>query len=194
MNQSLRLFSFITALLILSLSAQAFRPLPVQPLEGEFRIGPSVPLGSYNNGDRQLSVAIGVEGRYNFSGTPFDCGLAFDFSDASRNFYFFGDDRDSRQRNRTFAIEAVGHYNLNQGGRCNPFAGVGLGAAYNDVGGSHFYPHHGWAPIITPQLGVEFVNHIRLSAQFNICRVGFNTFTFTFGAVIGGRPSRNTNK
>ncbi len=47
----------------------------VQMFEGEIRAGLTTPLGGYHTGKAQVSGTLGIEGRYNFKGTPWDCGL-----------------------------------------------------------------------------------------------------------------------
>lgn len=41
-----------------------------QILEGEIRAGLTTPLGGYHDGKSQISASVGLEGRYNFKGTP----------------------------------------------------------------------------------------------------------------------------
>ncbi len=47
----------------------------VQMMEGEIRAGLTTPLGGHHAGKAQVSAALGIEGRYNFKGTPWDCVL-----------------------------------------------------------------------------------------------------------------------
>lgn len=47
----------------------------VQMLEGEIRAGLTTPIGGYHTGKAQISASLGIEGRYNIKGTPWDCGL-----------------------------------------------------------------------------------------------------------------------
>lgn len=45
--------------------------------------------------------------------------------------------------------------------------------------------------LFAPRIGIEFLYHIRLMAQFNICRKGYNNFSLTVGFVLGGKPKNN---
>lgn len=67
----------------------------VQKMEGEIRAGLTLPLGGYHNGNAQVSGAIGIEGRYNFRGTPWDCGLMLELTTARRGYnHLFNDGGD----------------------------------------------------------------------------------------------------
>ena len=163
----------------------------VQMMEGEIRAGLTTPLGGYHTGKAQVSAALGIEGRYNFKGTPWDCGLMLDLSTARRGFeHLYNDGYDRWQSNRTLALAVTSDYNLRQGTKINPFVGAALGVAFNDVVGDKYFPSEGTSMIFAPRIGVEFLYHIRLMGQFNICRKGYNNFSLTLGFVLGGRPKR----
>lgn len=69
----------------------------VQKLEGEIRAGITLPLDNYRDGSSQVSGDIGIEGRYNFQNSPFDCGLMLELSTARRGFnHFVGRIRQNR--------------------------------------------------------------------------------------------------
>lgn len=173
-----------------AMMAQAQLPV-VQVMEGEVRAGLTTPLGGYHSGKAQVSGTFGIEGRYNFKGTAWDCGLMLDLSTARRGYEHLYDDRhDLWQSNRTLALAATGEYNFRQGTKINPFAGVAVGVAFNDVVGDKCFPTKGTSMICAPRAGVEFIYHIRLMAQFNICRKGYNNFSLTLGFVLGGRPKK----
>lgn len=160
-------------------------------MEGEIRAGLTTPLGGYHSSDAQIGGTIGLEGRYNFKGTPWDCGLMLGISTARRDYnYLFNNGNDHWQSNRTVALAATSEYNLRQGTKINPFVGAALGVAFNDVVGDEYFPSNGTSLLFAPRIGVEFVHHIRLMAQFNICRTGYNNFSLTLGFVLGGRPKR----
>ena len=187
----LKKINIILALIALSaIIAQAQTPI-VQMMEGEIRAGLTTPLGGYHTGKAQVSGALGIEGRYNFKGTPWDCGLMLDLSTARRDFeHLCHDGYDRWQSNRTLALAAVADYNLCQGSKLNPFAGAALGVAFNDVVGDKYFPSKGTSMLFAPRVGMEFLHHIRLMAQFNICRKGYNNLSITIGLVLGGRPKK----
>lgn len=97
----------------------------------------------------QVSAALGIEGRYNFKGTPWDCGLMLDLSTARRGYeHLYNDGYDRWQSNRTLALAATGEYNLRQGTIINPFAGAALGVAFNDVVGDKYFPSKGTSMLL----------------------------------------------
>lgn len=188
MQKTLQFIFLILSMLPVGMNAQSS---VVQMMEGEVRAGLTAPLGGYHTGKSQISASVGVEGRFNFKGTPWDCGLMLDLSTARRDYeHLYGDGYDRWQSNRTLALAATGEYNFRQGTKINPFVGTALGVAFNDVVGDKYFPSKGTALLLAPRLGVEFLYHIRLMAQFNLCRKGYNNFTLTVGFVLGGRPKK----
>lgn len=181
--------------LILIIAATSFNAYGndniVQMMEGEARAGLTLPLGGYHDGKSQISASLGLEGRYNFKGTPWDCGLMLDLSTARRGYeHLFNDGYDRWQSNRTLAIAAVGDYNFKQGTKINPFVGTAIGVAFNDVVGDEYFPSKGTSMLFAPRIGVELLYHFRISAQFNICRKGYNNVSVNIGFVLGGRPKK----
>ncbi len=181
--------------LILIIAATSFNAYGndkiVQMMEGEARVGLTLPLGGYHDGKSQISASLGLEGRYNFKGTPWDCGLMLDLSTARRGYeHLFNDGYDRWQSNRTLAIAAVGDYNFKQGTKINPFVGTAIGVAFNDVVGDEYFPSKGTSMLFAPRIGVELLYHFRISAQFNICRKGYNNVSVNIGFVLGGRPKK----
>lgn len=162
----------------------------VQMLEGEARIGFSIPVGGYHEGKTDLGLIQGIEGRFNFKGTPWDCGIMMTLATAKRTFDIYPDlpPDCTWQNNRTLSIAATGGYNFRQGRKINPFAGIALGVAFNDVVGDEVYPVKGTSMLFCPRVGVELLYHIRLMAELNISRKGFNNAAISIGFVLGGRP------
>jgi len=181
-------FLFITVLSAFGSKADS---TVVQMMEGEIRAGLTTPVGGYHTGKAQVSGTLGIECRYNFKGTPWDCGVMLDLSTARRDYeHLYQDGFDRWQSNRTLALALTGDYNFGQGARINPFAGIALGAGFNDVVGDEYFPTSGTSLYFAPRIGVEFIHHIRLAAQLNICRKGYNNLSLTLGFVLGGRPKK----
>lgn len=161
----------------------------VQMLEAELRCGLTLPIGSYHNGSAQVSGDLGIEGRFNLKNTPWDCGIMLELSTARRGFnHMFDDNLDRWQNNRTLGLAILGDYNFCQGKKINPFVGIALGAAFNDVVGDKYYPSKGVSMLLSPRIGVEFLHHIRLMVQINVCRKGYSNVGLTLGFVLGGKP------
>lgn len=141
---------------LVALTAAAKTPI-VQMMEGEIRGGLTTPLDRYHTGKAQVSGALGIEGRYDFKGTPWDCGLMLDLSTARRGYeHLYNDGYDRWQSNRTLALALTGDYNFRQGTKINPFAGVACGVAFNDVVGDKYFPTKGTSMLFAPRVGVEF--------------------------------------
>ncbi|MDD6131586.1 MAG: hypothetical protein PUB55_02385 [Bacteroidales bacterium] len=186
--KSIKLFLLFVCLFTVQVKAQT--PV-VQMMEGEIRAGLTTPIGGFHTGKAEVGGDIGLEGRYNFEGTPWDCGLMLEVSSARRGFnHLFNNGNDHWQSNRTVDLAAISEYNLRQGTKINPFVGAALGVASNDVVGDEYFPSEGTTIFFAPRIGVEFLHHIRLMAQLNISRAGHNNFSFTIGFVLGGRPKK----
>lgn len=183
--------SIIVCFIAIAITSANAQTRTVQMMEGEIRAGMTAPLGGYHTGKAQVSAALGIEGRYNFKGTPWDCGLMLDLSTARRGYeHLYNDGYNRWQSNRTLALAFTGDYNFRQGTKFNPFIGTALGVAFNDVVGDKYFPSEGTSMIFAPRIGVEFLYHIRLMGLFNICRKGYNNFSLTLGFVLGGRPKK----
>lgn len=192
-NNMNRIITFLTMCFVAIIANAQTRI--VQMMEGEIRAGMTIPLGGYHDGKQLLSAALGIEGRYNFKGTPWDCGLMLDISTARRGYnYLYDEGNDSWQSNRTVALAVTGDYNFRQGTKINPFVGAALGIASNDVVGDQYFPAKGTSMIFAPRAGVEFLSHIRLMTQLNVCRKGYNNLSLTLGFVIGSRPKKHNLK
>lgn len=163
----------------------------VQIMEGEVRAGITTPLGGYHTGKSQASATLGIEGRYNFKGTPWDCGLMLDLSAARRDYkHLFNEGNSHWQSNRTLALALTGDYNFLQGKKVNPFIGAGIGVAFNDVVGDEYFPSKGTSMFFAPRVGVEIFYHCRISTQCNLSKKGHNNLSITLGLIIGGRPKK----
>lgn len=182
------LCSILVMLLALSVTAKA-QDKDVQRLEFEFGAGLTLPVGAYHGGSAQVGAALGLEGRYNIKGTPWDCGLMLELTTARRGFESTATN-DIWQSNRTLAFAATGAYNFQQGSNVNPFAGVAIGIAGNDVVGDDVYPSKGTSIFFSPRIGVELLHHLRLTVSSNISRKGYNNMQISLGLVIGGRPKK----
>ena len=178
---------FFLFCLILSLSAAA-ETKTVQMLEGGIKGGFTTPLGAYHHSKGEISMMLGIEGRYNFEDTPISAGLILELTSACHKFdmgkYY------KTQNNRTLIFAAVGEYNFRQGHKVNPYGAVALGFGSNDIVGDKVYDADDSCLLFSPRIGVEFLYHIRLETGINICRIGFNNYYISLGFVIGGRPKK----
>lgn len=182
----------LTALTLLAATAASAQTLPVQPVEGGIFGGMTVPLDKYHDYTNKIGYGMGIEVRYNFSGTPWDCGLMADFTRVNHDYVPHGwnDSALWTEHKDTWGIVAVGDYNFRQGAAINPFAGCGVGVAFNSTHGDVMRDAAGTSALFVPRIGVELVHHIRVTASCHLSRKGFNTFDLTLGFVLGGRPKK----
>lgn len=161
----------------------------VQRLEGDLFVGLTEPMGNYHNGDATVGPAFGAELRYNVAGTPWDFGIQLSVATAVRKFNhpYPGYDDEYDQSNRSVNLMAVGDYNLRQGQKINPFAGLGFGVSFNDVVSDKIYNTSGTSAVVMPRIGVEFFKCLRITVAPIINRKGYNTCMFTLGYTFGGR-------
>lgn len=191
MNNKLNLLILTIVVVLSSLASEAAEPLTVQNFEGEARVAMTTGLGWKKDMRGKIGVGFGLELRQNIRNTPWDAGLMIDLNQACESFTCSDGSRDYLN-NRVLSIAAAGDYNLRQGRRINPFAGLGIGVGFYDIPGSNplNISTHGTAAVFIPRIGVEFAHHIRLTGSFTIVRKGFNSFNLSLGFVIGGRPKK----
>lgn len=177
---------FISALLM---QVKGEEGVGIQRIEGELRVGLTTPVGSFHSGKAKLSACLGVEMRYNFKTMPLDCGLMLELSTARRSYtHLYDHGNDLWQSNRTLAFGIPVDYNFCRGTKISPFVGAVVGIASNDVVGDKYFPGDYTSFYFAPRAGVELFHHLRLMGQLNLSRKGYNNFSFTIGACIGGRP------
>lgn len=164
-------------------------PHPVQRVEGELFAGIPFPADSYHGATAKPGLQLGAAIRYNFTGTPFDVGLQFDYTIVnhgniqSENYY-------GGQTNTLLSLTATGAYNFRQGHNVNPFAGIGMGFARMHVDQGYPYPVNGYNYLLVPKIGCEFWGLFRVYASAHVIRKGFNSLEIGIGVVLAGRPKR----
>ena len=189
------LATFIILLLSQSASAQTFGRRfmsDVRPIEVEFSIGMTYPIGSYHEGKGLLGPMGGIEVRYNFPQSGWDAGLLADVTISARDFAHLpgsaAEEWKNHKKNTTINVGFTGHYNFRQGANINPFVGGGLALSINEVPtGNHQTTSPHYTIGIIPQAGIELWGYARLTANAHISRKGFSTAGLTLGIVIGGK-------
>lgn len=158
----------------------------VRPIEFEMRVGAAVPLDGIPYGNKSNGPVLGLELRYNFKNSPIDVGFVIDFTTA---FYEFRNEPEMlEQDNRTTMIGFTADYNFRQGGKVNPFVGIGFGVGMhsalievvddtNDCSDT---------ALITTRMGVELWRHLRLMLAANLSCKYYSNVSLTVGYVIGG--------
>ena len=162
----------------------------VHLFEGELNFGVTSPLGNYHDGDNKIGGEIGLEMRYNLPQTPFDTGLLLNIAATVRDFASDASGDEHDQSNRTCSLALVGDYNFRQGKMINPYVGLGVGMAFNDVLNDETYDSKGISMAFIPRFGVELIHIIRLTCSTNVSRKGYNNVALTASLVIGGWPRK----
>lgn len=165
----------------LATSAQVNR---VGKVEGGFYVPITRPLGSFHNGSPKTGGGFGLDIRFNIKNSPWDYGAFLELGTAMRDFINSGGDY--YQNNRTTVFGIASHYNFKQGARVNPYAGLGMGIALNDVVGLELYPSRHFSLAVSPRIGVELMRHVRVGCQTQITRKGFHNISLVVGIALGG--------
>ncbi len=140
-----------------------------------FEIGLGYSLAAQKHEAEKLKYKLGFyfEERYNSPGIPVNIGLQIGYSTFTR--VIGGDDKF-----RSFSILPVADYNFRKGGKINPYAGIGMGIAFNNIDGvfnagfkSNF--------CIMPRIGVRFINHLNLSLDYQISHTDYSHMNIRFG-------------
>lgn len=178
----------ILLLLFLALSCVGrAQTKPVKPFEFEFTTGVCMPLGAYHNGDALETPVLAMNLRYNIKNTPWSCGFLWQIDSARQDFWH--NKADKWQNNRTISLALTGEYNWGQGKKVNPFAGISIGAGFNQtIGDSFIDEREGASLAFIPKIGVELWHFLRVNTHLQLSRKGFHTYGFSLGFVLGGRP------
>lgn len=159
----------------------------VHHIEYEMRAGATRPLGSSIPGtDSKYGVCIGGEFRYNFTDSPFNVGLTLDITTALYGWH--PDEYDRNQSNRTVFLGSTVDYNFHQGGKVNPFVGLGFGyGGHVALVDAIDETNDGRSTaMVVPRIGVELWRHLRFTLAANLSCKYYNNLSLTVGYVIGG--------
>ena len=178
---------FLSLVVGISIHAQE----KIKPVEGELFFGATFPLSAFQDGNKGVGPLIGGEIRYNFKESPFDIGISLGMTTAMYDFtlqdYSTKETKEYSQSNRTAYIALSSNYNFKQGEKINPYAGIGIGLASNDVLGDVLYENNeGGSTVIIPRIGIEFVRHFRITLSSTISKKGYHNKSLGIGFVFGG--------
>lgn len=169
----------------------------VQKYEFELQVGPTLPLGSYHGCRGEGYMTAGLEFRLNNIHPHWDVGFYLFVS--SVGWYLPETGRYTEHQATTFDVVCLGvttDYNLRQGRRINPYVGLGLAVGGDSLPDNlaflqdHDNSGHRFMPVVMPRIGVEIMYHLRVGAFMQLSRAGYNSYGFTVGVVIGGRPRK----
>ena len=167
--------------------------------EGEVFAGPNIGIGKseyygyyshIEDSHPLIGYSLGIEARYNFEKLPLDVGLRFAFSktgyneewkspgDISSGYEAF--DYWSKEYYNSFALAAVGDWKFNLGKNVTPFAGAGIGVAFNEFSNSIVNK-----PFIMPRVGIGVKDFLRVSLSANFSDMAHNNMALTVGYLFG---------
>ena len=154
---------------------------PVRPVEAELFMGVTTPIGSYHSSQKGAGALLGLEVRHNIGDTPWDAGLLIDAGMANHKI------NDGEQKNRTISLALVGHYNFRQGGKVNPFVGLGVGFSNYHVVEDVINEEENDGLVFIPRVGVEMWGTLRLTGSLHISKRGYHYTSLSLGFVLGGK-------
>lgn len=177
--------------------------------EGEVFAGPNIGIGKtefygyyshIEDSHPLIGYCLGLEARYNFEKLPLDVGLRFAFSKTGYNeeWKSAGDipsgyepyDYWSKEYGNSFVLAAVGDWKFNLRKNITPFAGAGLGVAFNEY--SNIIKTK---PFIMPRVGIGFKDFLRVSLSANFSDMAHNNMALTVGYLFGSiNSSKYINK
>ena len=177
--------------------------------EGEVFAGPNIGIGKseyygyyshIEDSHPLIGYSLGIEARYNFEKLPLDVGLRFAFSKTGYNEEWKspGDissgyeayDYWSKEYYNSFALAAVGDWKFNLGKNITPFAGAGIGVAFNEFSNSIVTK-----PFIMPRVGIGVKDFLRVSLSANFSDMAHNNLALTVGYLFGSiNSSKYINK
>jgi len=158
----------------------------------EFEAGFGMATGGKSNGTKVTpGAALYIEGRYNIQNSPFDVGLQGYLSNFDRDNVMV-DGRRLDMHIMPRLVTVYGDYNFRQWKRVSLFGGLGLGCAHvinqrqgetgfgigNTVRDNFF--------AVTPRIGAELFNHIRLTVDYKIISKDYSCLGINLGFAFGG--------
>lgn len=158
----------------------------------EFEPFVGVTYGFKNPGTRVAGPAMGLEARWNLRSIPLDIGAQMYLGSACGTYkeQIYIDRIDEFDLScRTFSIGAFSDYNFNRGGTVSPFVGAGLSCNLYDMitGSYNDYEGDNTSGIgITPRVGVELFQHLRITLSARIGRSLYSHAALTIGYAFGG--------
>lgn len=152
-------------------------------------IGLAVPVRNIGGSDvkETAGLNLGVEIRKYLPESPLSVGVDIFCSTAARK--RTDPDGDSHNSQRMAGIAAVVDYNTQRHGPASFFAGAGVGLVQRNTIRSGIDNGIGicptYAPVVSPRVGVELWNHLRLTAEARITQRDYNVLAFRIGYSFG---------
>lgn len=152
----------------------------IKGLSVELWDGLNYPLDKQDGTQSKIANNLGVNFMYTFDESPWDCGIFMQSGTAKRKYTDAG-----KVNCRSTSFGITGNYNFLQKRKFHPFAGIGLGPAYNYFKDSDGHKHHSWAVVCVPRIGVEMWQFVRVTAYVQLTKREYSTFGVSLGLVFG---------
>ena len=163
---------------IVSVSAQT---MDVRRVEGEIGAGMACGLWKLDYEHCTPGPKINLELRYNLPKVPIDVGLHISPYAVYRNRTI--DQHIDKDSDLALDLMAVSDYNFRRGRKVSFFAGAGVGVTVQSSRTTLLSA--------MPRVGVEFFNHLRLTAAVSFSQKDVSHFSLSIGGVFGGGPKKN---
>lgn len=167
---------------VVGIASVVAQPIEVRRVEGEIGAGMTVGLWDHSTPGPKINLEL----RYNLPKVPVDVGLHISPYAVYHNRII--DQHKDKDSNLALDLMVVSDYNFRRGQKLSFFAGAGLGVTAQSS------PRILTLLSAMPRVGVEFSNHLRLTAAFSFSQREVSHFSLSVGGVFGGGPKKNRNK
>ena len=166
-----------------SLQAQTVKEYEFEPF-----LGLSYPTRNIGGGDIKETIGsnVGLAFRYNLQDIPVSVGAVAYLCNSVRSKDSYSTDNSQR----IASLSLTGDYNFMEGSKVSPFIGIELGYAQRHTISSSFDDNIGNCSnngfVVSPRIGVEVWNHVRLTLDARITQRDYNVVCFGLGYAFGG--------
>ena len=132
------------------------------------------------NGNKENHIGFYANGIYNFTNSPLSAKLrlSYDSYTVVMNEY-----SNSPFNGRSLVILPSVNYNFPTSSKVEFYAGVGAGVSIDNMDRGVFNNGKKCHAVCAPQLGVNIINHINISAQYNITQKDFSRLMLGIGYI-----------
>lgn len=153
----------ISLIILLSIGLSAF----AQEKTFRFEMGLNYPIGLKKNSSEENRIGAYINGIYNFSSSPLNMNLRLGLEGytVSREGYY-----GTFKENSLSVVPAINYNILADNRTVNIFGGVGAGVSIDNLVAGVFNEGSRLHLVAVPQVGIRFIKHINLSAQYYITK------------------------
>ena len=166
----------LATFLLLTISSLVFAQKKTVQIEA----GINYPIGLKKDGNKENHIGLYANGIYNFPNSPLSAKLrlSYDSYTVVMNEY-----SNSPFNGRSLVVLPSINYNFPTSSKVEFYAGVGAGVSIDNMDRGVFNNEKKCHAVCAPQLGVNIINHINLSAQYNITQKDFSRLMLGIGYI-----------